>query len=82
MSDVKIIKLRPGLFCDVAVIEALKFSETIWDSLLGERCFFISSGQRVQVKLPKDLYVEGDELRFDDVCTPNNAFNFNWVWIS
>ena len=42
----------------------------------GPRKFYLSENYKITVKVSKDLMVvSGEELDFDDVCTPANAFS-------
>lgn len=86
MSSIECIKIRHGLFFDKVRLHAHDNDHVIYDSLMGERKFYMNKGTYITTKVPKRYMTavgEKHSLKYwiTTGIFEGNAFDFNWKWL-
>jgi hypothetical protein len=86
MNNIECINVRHGLFFDKVRLRALDNDYVIYDSLMGERKFFMNKKAHITTKIPKRYMAfigEKHPLKYWITVGifGGNAFDFKWKWL-
>lgn len=86
-GSAKCVGLRQRCFRkDLVRLYSEKGCSDVWDSMLGERRFYIAPGQTVTVSMPRRATATVGDVRtfeewfYEDMFWGGNAFDFPWDW--
>lgn len=80
---IRVRAVRRGVFWDKVQFQATKRHEAYFDTLLGEKVFWMNKGDIVTLRMSKDIMWEvGDQARSLSVLiTSCNQTKFYWDWV-
>ena len=74
-------KMETGFFRTKILIKSTQYNYENYDSLVGERTFFMEEGERMWLKVSKSFpYFSGEELEFKNLTRYCSPWKFSWKW--
>lgn len=79
---IKVLKIQKGMFYDRVIVEAQERSTARFGSFLGDRKFILREGQRLNLKMKKNLsLVEGDMISMNTLVSASQDWTtIPWTW--
>lgn len=70
----EVIRVDKALFGRTITVEATRKAEAVYDSFLGERCFYLKKGYTLRIR------VKGTDWRRGDTLPMSTLVHYAWDW--
>ena len=79
---IHVIDIKEGWIWNTVVFEANEYTDSVYETILGNKIFWMNAGDIVSLKMSKkDHWVIGQGVRsLSWLITTTNQFKFKWAW--